>query len=80
FSIEADSFMRHMNRVLVGTMLEAAVGVRTVESFVALLAGAPRSGAGATAPAHALYLVGVGYGGEPVLSRGGGGGTAGPRN
>jgi tRNA pseudouridine38-40 synthase len=80
FWIEADKFLRHMNRVLVGTMLEAAVGVRTVESFVALLAGAPRSGAGATAPAHALYLVGVGYGGEPVLSRGGGGGTAGPRN
>jgi tRNA pseudouridine38-40 synthase len=67
FSIEADTFMRHMNRVLVGTMLEAATGSRTVASFVALLNGAPRSAAGATAPAHGLYLLGVGYGGERVL-------------
>jgi tRNA pseudouridine38-40 synthase len=65
--IEADTFMRHMNRVLVGTMLEVATGMRTVESFVALLAGAPRSAGGATAPAHGLYLLGVGYGGERVL-------------
>jgi tRNA pseudouridine38-40 synthase len=67
FRIEADTFMRHMNRVLVGTMLEAATGARTVESFVALLDGAPRSAAGATAPAHGLYLLGVGYGGERLL-------------
>ncbi len=65
--IEADSFMRHMNRVLVGTMLEAALGVRSVESFVGLLDGAPRSAAGPTAPAHGLALVGIGYGGAPVL-------------
>jgi tRNA pseudouridine38-40 synthase len=67
FAIEADSFMRRMNRVLVGTMLEVASGRRSVASFVALLAGAPRSAAGRTAPAHGLYLVGVGYGGERVL-------------
>ena len=72
FWIEADSFMRHMNRVLVGTMLEVASGTRSVASFVRLLDGAPRSEAGATAPAHGLYLVGVGYGGEPVLGAGGG--------
>lgn len=65
--IEADSFMRHMNRVLVGTMLEAALGVRSVESFVGLLDGTPRSAAGPTAPAHGLALVGIGYGGAPVL-------------
>jgi tRNA pseudouridine38-40 synthase len=67
FRIEADTFMRHMNRVLVGTMLEVATGTRTVEAFHALLDGAPRSAAGATAPAHGLYLLGVGYGGERVL-------------
>ncbi len=70
FWIEADAFMRHMNRVLVGTMLEVASGRRTVSEFVALLDGAPRSAAGVTAPAHGLYLVGVGYGGERVLSGG----------
>jgi tRNA pseudouridine38-40 synthase len=68
FWIEADSFMRHMNRVLVGTMLEVACGRHTVSDFVALLAGRPRSDAGRTAPAHGLYLAAVGYAGERVLS------------
>jgi tRNA pseudouridine38-40 synthase len=67
FWIEAEAFMRHMNRVLVGTMLEVARGRRTVDDFVALLDGAPRSAAGATAPAHGLFLAGAGYGGDPVL-------------
>jgi tRNA pseudouridine38-40 synthase len=68
FWIEADAFMRQMNRVLIGTMLEAGGGRRSVASFVSLLAGQPRSCAGRTAPAHGLYLAGVGYGGERVLS------------
>ena len=67
FWIEADTFMRHMNRVLVGTMLEVAGGRRQLSEFVALLRGAPRSEAGPTAPAHGLYLAGVGYDGERVL-------------
>jgi len=67
FWIEADAFMRHMNRVLVGTMLEVAGGRRTVSEFEALLAGRPRAAAGPTAPACGLYLVGVGYEGRRVL-------------
>lgn len=67
FWIEADAFMRNMNRVLVGTMLEVAGGRRTPAEFAALLEGAPRSRAGVTAPAHGLYLAGVGYDGRPAL-------------
>jgi tRNA pseudouridine38-40 synthase len=67
FWIEADTFMRHMNRVLVGTMLEVARGQRSIAEFEALLSGRPRAAAGRTAPAHGLYLAGVGYGGQRVL-------------
>jgi tRNA pseudouridine38-40 synthase len=59
--IEADAFMRHMVRVLVGTMLGVAGGRRTLEHFEALLRGAPRDRAGETAPAHGLYLASVRY-------------------
>jgi tRNA pseudouridine38-40 synthase len=61
FWIEADAFMRHMNRVLVGTMLEVASGRSTVEDFRRLLAGVQRSRAGKTAPAHGLALARVSY-------------------
>jgi len=61
FWIEADTFMRHMNRVLVGTMLEVASGHRTIEQFRELLEGAPRARAGRTAPAHGLALAAVAY-------------------
>ena len=64
FWITADTFMRHMNRILVGTMLDVAVGNRTLEEFVALLEGAPRSQAGPTAPPHGLALACVAYPGR----------------
>jgi tRNA pseudouridine38-40 synthase len=57
FWIEADTFMRHMVRTLVGTMLEG-VGP---DDIARLLDGASRSEAGATAPAHGLYLESVRY-------------------
>jgi tRNA pseudouridine38-40 synthase len=63
FRVTADAFMRNMVRALVGTMLEVSSARRTVENFTQLLEGAPRSAAGETAPAHALYLESVKYDG-----------------
>ena len=54
FVITANSFLRHMVRTLVGTMLEG-------RDLGALLGGAPRSSAGLTAPACGLYLEAIGY-------------------
>jgi tRNA pseudouridine38-40 synthase len=59
--IEAETFMRHMSRVLVGTMLDVAAGAITVEDFSRLLEGRPRDQAGKTAPAHGLALASVSY-------------------
>jgi len=56
FTITADSFLRHMVRTLVGTMLE-----RSPEDIERLLAGGVRVDAGSTAPAWGLYLERVAY-------------------
>jgi tRNA pseudouridine38-40 synthase len=63
--IEAESFLRHMVRSLVGTLVDVGAGKRTPEDMARLLEGAPRDAAGLTAPPYGLCLWDVRYSGSP---------------
>lgn len=66
FEITADSFLHHMVRVAVGSMVDVAQGRMTLEEAAAALASGRRRRMGQTAPACGLALVRVMYAGEPV--------------
>lgn len=61
FTFEANGFLRHMVRNLVGTLIEVGKGKLSPEGFSVVLEGRDRRKAGMTAPAHGLYLVAVHY-------------------
>ena len=66
FTVTADSFLRHMVRTLVGTMLETSL-----RHLRGCSTGRPAREAGTTAPPWGLYLEHVEYAfSRPVRARG----------
>lgn len=61
FDIEADRFLRHMVRILVGTLVEIGQGRLAPKDLALLLASGRRDQAGSTAPACGLCLMEVFY-------------------
>jgi tRNA pseudouridine38-40 synthase len=61
FAVEGDSFLRHMVRILVGTLVEVGLGRIREQEVCEILAARDRQRAGATAPAQGLFLKWVRY-------------------
>lgn len=61
FRIEADGFLRHMVRNIVGTLVDVGLGRISPSEFKEVLMSKERTRAGMTAPAHGLFLRKVNY-------------------
>ena len=63
YEITGTGFLRHMVRIIVGSLVEVGRGRRPAEWIPGVVAARDRSLAGPTAPPQGLFLVGVDYGG-----------------
>ena len=61
FTITADRFLRNMVRAIVGTLINVGLGKSTVADVRAIIESRDRGHAGASVPAHGLYLTKVIY-------------------
>ncbi len=61
FDIEADGFLRHMVRNIVGTLVDVGQGKIEADTVAEILDSKDRGLAGATAPARGLFLMAVRY-------------------
>jgi tRNA pseudouridine38-40 synthase len=61
FHFEANGFLRHMVRNIMGTIVKAGLGEINVARFIEVLASKDRQKAGIMAPPEGLYLKGVRY-------------------
>lgn len=60
-TLTADRFLRHMVRIIVGTLLRVGTGRLGVEAPAEYLADSDNRRTGPAVPPHGLYLVRVGY-------------------
>jgi tRNA pseudouridine38-40 synthase len=68
FEIEANRFLHHMVRFLVGTMMDIALGRRPLTDLATLLGASDNDEVSPPAPAHALFLDRVRYPDDLYLS------------
>jgi len=61
YEVEARSFLRHMVRNIVGTLVDVGRGALSMENFAQILAAHDRTRAGLNAPPQGLFLVEVKY-------------------
>jgi tRNA pseudouridine38-40 synthase len=61
YTVHGTGFLHHMVRNLIGTFLLVGKGTLKPVDISRILEARNRSAAGATAPAHGLYLVSVDY-------------------
>ncbi len=61
YEVEARSFLRHMVRNIVGTLVDVGRGALSVEDFACILAARDRTRAGLNAPPQGLFLLEVKY-------------------
>ncbi len=60
-TLEADRFLRHMVRMIAGTLVRVGRGRLPADEVATILAGENNQLAGPRAPAHGLFLVRIGY-------------------
>jgi tRNA pseudouridine38-40 synthase len=69
FHVEADRFLHHMVRMLVGTMVDVGLGRRPLGDIELLLEAGDNQRTSPPAPAHGLYFVRASYPAEQYLER-----------
>jgi tRNA pseudouridine38-40 synthase len=64
YEVTGSGFLRHMVRIIVGSLVEVGRRRQPVEWITDVLASRDRTRAGPTAPPHGLFLVGIEYAGS----------------
>ena len=68
YEVTGAGFLRHMVRIIVGSLVEIGRGRQPIEWISRVIASRDRAAAGPTAPPHGLFLVRVDYGRDTPAS------------